>query len=55
MNNNHINGERRLFVSMVKNDLCITQGAEGIALLWQRLCDQTKGKKIKPKKWKALA
>jgi len=38
MNHYHMAGERFLFVSMVKDGLCITEEGKDDAFLWNRLC-----------------
>ncbi len=41
MNHYHVNGERFLFVSMVKNGCCITVEGKDDQYLWNRLWHQT--------------
>ena len=40
MNHYHINGERHLFVAMVKNGHCIKEEGKDDEYLWNRLCRQ---------------
>jgi hypothetical protein len=40
MNHYHINGERRLFVAMVKHGVCIKEEGPDDEYLWNRLCHQ---------------
>lgn len=38
MNHYHVNGERRLFVAMIKGDRCIVEEGADDEYLWNRLC-----------------
>lgn len=38
MNHYHVDGERFLFVSMVRNGMCITEEGKDDEYLWNRLC-----------------
>jgi len=40
MNHYHLNGERRLFVAMVKDGHCIKEEGPDDEYLWNRLCHQ---------------
>jgi hypothetical protein len=40
MNHYHVNGDRCLFVAMVKDGLCIKEEGPDSALLWLRLAQQ---------------
>jgi hypothetical protein len=37
MNHYHVDGERRLFVAMVKDDICIKEEGKDTDLIWRRL------------------
>lgn len=43
MNHYHVEGERYLFVSMVRNGVCITREGKDDDLLWERLKEQALG------------
>ena len=40
MNHYHVNGERHLFVAMVKDGKCINEEGLDDEYLWNRLCHQ---------------
>ena len=42
MNHYHINGGKRLFVSMTRQGKCITEEGKDNEQLWERLLDQAK-------------
>ena len=50
MNHYHVEGERRLFVSMTKDDVCITEEGADDEYLWNRLWGKAVAKKEEQKR-----